>query len=346
MKRSAIALSIIVILLVNTCGCKNISKEPRTKTYYGLFDSFVTVSSYAEDTPEDFSLNCALVYEKLQYFNKLFDIYNSYDEITNLCDVNASAGKVPLKVDTELIDFVEYSIDICKKTDLEINIAMGSVLKLWHDAREAANEGGTPEIPSKSALEDAFSHTNIDSILIDRKNSTIFISDPETRIDVGAIAKGYAAEKCGDLLRTLNVSGYILNLGGNIVTIGTKKNGDGWITGITNPDKNSNESFAAKIKISDVSCVTSGDYERYFTFNGKDYHHIIDKDTLEPATHFSSVTVICKSSALADALSTALFCMPLEAGKKLIEQFESVEVIWIFKDGTLAQTDGIELLAQ
>ena len=320
--------------------------RPQTTTYYNLFDSFVTISSYAEDSSEQFSSNCSLVYKKLQYFNKLFDIYNSYEDIINLCDVNKSAGKSPVKVDSDLIEFIDFSIKICKKTDMEINVAMGSVLGLWHDAREMSNEGKTPEIPSQNTLNNAFSHSNIDSIQIDRENSTIFISDSYTRIDVGAIAKGYAAEKCADSLRARGVTGYILNLGGNIAAIGTKKNGEEWVTGITNPDRSSNESFAARINISDTSCVTSGNYERYFSFNGKVYHHIIDKDTLNPASYFSSVTVICKNSAIADALSTALFCMSIDEGRELIKRFDYVEVIWIDNDGTITKTEGVEFLAQ
>ena len=223
---------------------------------------------------------------------------------------------------------------------------MGSVLKLWHDARTSANENNDPYLPSKTDLENAYTHTDINSIEVDHENSTIFITDPHALIDVGAIAKGYAAMKAAELLRSRGADGYVLNLGGNIVAIGTKNNGDGWVTGITNPNRESNDSFAARIEISDISCVTSGDYERFFSFKGKEYHHIIDKDTLEPSTHYRSITVLCYDSALADALSTALFCMPLEEGKKLIKSFESVEVIWILPDNSIQKTDGVRFLAQ
>ena len=344
-KRISLFLALILVLM-SIVGCQNRMSEPKTKSIYGLFDSFVTVSSYTDDDTDTFEGNCAAVSNLLGYYNKLFDIYNEYEDINNLRTVNKNAGKKPVKVDRELIDFIEYAIDICKKCDLEINIAMGSVLKIWHDARVAANENGIPYLPSKKELEDAYVHTEIDSIDVDRENSTIFISDPQTLIDVGAIAKGYAAMKASELLRSRDADGYILNLGGNIIAIGTKNNGDGWITGITNPNRESDERFVARIEICNTSCVTSGDYERYFSFEGKEYHHIIDKDTLEPSTHYRSVTVLCYDSALADALSTALFCMPIEDGKDLIKSFEGVEVIWILPDNSIEETDGIEILAQ
>jgi len=343
-----IASFILSILFVLGCavGCSGIYREPQSATYYGLFDSYVTISSYSSDSEEEFLSNCEAIHEMLRKYNKLFDIYREYNGINNLCTVNREAGKSPVEVDGDLLDFIDFSIQLSIKTDLEVNIAMGSVLKLWHDARESANEDSKPYLPEKSALESAFAHTDIESIVIDRENSTIFITDPETQIDVGAIAKGYAAQKAADLLRSRNADGYILDLGGNIVAVGTREKGKGWTTGIRNPDKNSSESFIAKIEISNVSCVTSGDYERYFSFNGKDYHHIIDKDTLEPAAYFRSVTVLCSDSATADALSTALFCMSIEDGKKLISRFNNVEVVWVLYDGSIQKTDGVKILAQ
>lgn len=347
MKHKIISLIMLMLLIfTGLSSCKKSNSETRTKTYCGLFDSFVQIGSYSNESEESFNKNCEEVKNLLEYYNKLFDIYNEYDGMNNLCSVNRQAGLHSVAVDKELIDFIEYSIALSKKCGLEVNIAMGSVTRIWHDARESANALNQPYLPLDSDLEEAYLHTNIDSIVIDRENSTILITDPLTRIDVGAIAKGYAAARAAELLRSRGADGYVLNLGGNLVAIGTKSNGDGWITGITNPDKNGENSFAARIKISNISCVTSGDYERYFSFNGKEYHHIIDKDTLMPAEYFRSVTVLCADSAVADALSTALFCMSIEDGRELIRQFDNVEVIWILQDMTIVKTDGVEFLAQ
>ena len=151
--------------------------------------------------------------------------------------------------------------------------------------------------------------------------------------------KGYATEKAAQLLVSMNCSSYVLNIGGNIRIIGTKKDGSGWKTGIKDPSGDT--LYALYLEISDTSCVTSGDYERYYTVEGTRYHHIIDKDTLMPATYFSSITILAKDSGLADALSTALFSMSYEDGRALVDSLEGVEAIWIYKDKTIVYTDGV-----
>jgi thiamine biosynthesis lipoprotein len=137
----------------------------------------------------------------------------------------------------------------------------------------------------------------------------------------------------------MGCTSYVLDIGGNLRTIGTKKDGTGWNTGIKNPT--GNPRYALYLNISNTSCVTSGDYERYFMYEGKKYHHIIDKDTLMPADYFSSITILTADSGLADALSTALFTMSYEDGKKLVDSLGNVEVVWIYKDGQIVYTDGI-----
>ena len=210
----------------------------------------------------------------------------------------------------------------------------------WHNnSEEASNNPNKVEIPSKDILEEASKHTSIDLLEIDEKNKTVRITDPLASIDVGAIGKGYATEKAAQYLESKNISSYVLNIGGNIRIIGTKVDGDGWITGIKNPIDP--ETYAFYTKISDISCVTSGDYERYFMKDNVKYHHIIDKDTLMPANYFSSITILTKDSGLADTLSTALFCMSYEEGRALVESLGNVEVLWIFQNGDQQKTEGM-----
>ena len=142
---------------------------------------------------------------------------------------------------------------------------------------------------------------------------------------------------------TLGCESYVLNVGGNIRIIGTRPDGTGWKTGVRDP-KNPDSNYCAKLLLADTSCVTSGIYERYFTVDGVRYHHIIDKDTLYPSTLFASVTVVTKNSGLADALSTALFCMPLADGEALCEKLGDVEALWVLPDGELHMTSGMEAI--
>ena len=320
--------------------------EPSTqgKSYYDVFDTVSSVFSYLGDSKEDFEANCEAVSSLLTEYHRLFDIYYEYDGINNLKTVNKNAGKEPVKVDPRLIDFLLYAKEIHTLTGGATNIAMGSVLRIWHEAREIGID--KPEyaaLPSPYLLAEAANHTDIDALVIDKDASTVYLSDPAMSLDVGAIGKGYAAEQAARLLEARGVTSYVLNVGGNIRAIGQKVSGKGWITGITNPDKTSEEEFVCKVDIKDISLVTSGDYERYYTVNGKRYHHVIDPKTNFPADYFSSVSVFTKDSSLADALSTALFCMTYEEGLALIERIGGVDAIWVSADGTVKMTDGITL---
>ena len=319
-----------------------VDPEVQAESYYEYFDTVSVVMSYAGDTPEAFGANCEAVSELLWEYHRLFDIYHEYAGINNLMTVNKNAGVAPVEVDGKLIDFLLYCKEIYTLTDGKTNVAMGSVLKLWHDERERAeNKPDKARVPSGEALSTAAQHTNIDALVIDKAAGTVYISDPEMRLDVGAIGKGYATERAAEVLIDAGVTSYVLNIGGNIRAIGTKPSGNGWTTGITNPDKGSDESFVCKVDISDISLVTSGDYERYYVVDGVQYHHIIDPVTLMPAAYFSSVSVFIDDSGLADALSTALFCMSYEDGKQLAESV-GADIIWVTADGEVFMTDGVK----
>ncbi|MBR6776647.1 MAG: FAD:protein FMN transferase [Clostridia bacterium] len=332
------------LILGFLASCAPKAKEPQARSYFDWFDTASTVYSYAEDGEEAFLANCKAVAAVLEDYHRLFDIYYEYSGVNNLCTVNRNAGKAPVKVDVKLIDFLEYAKELYTLTGGELNIAMGSVLFLWHNARTEANDGGEALLPDPSVLSEAAEHTDISSLIINREEGTVYISDPQMRIDVGALGKGYAVERAAEALYDRGVTGYVLNIGGNVRCIGERPSVGGWITGITNPDKESDEPFACRVTLKNVSCVTSGDYERFFTVDGKRYHHIIDKDTLMPAEHFSLVTVITEDSGLADGLSTALLCMSYEDGLALLSQIKNAEAMWITPDGEKYMTSGFEAL--
>ena len=348
MNKRILAFLLLSIALVSasfsSCDTLPETVEPQkqARSFYEYFDTVSVIISYKGDSPEEFDANCNAVESLLEYYHKLFDIYYEYSGVNNLKTVNKNAGIAPVSVDRQLIDFLLYAKEIYSLTNGTVNIAMGSVLSLWHDEREKAEDNPKEaEIPSKDALDKAAQHTNIDNIIINEEENTVYLSDPDMKLDVGALGKGYATEKAAELLTERGVDSYVLNFGGNIRAIGEKTSGDGWITGITNPDKSSEESFVCKVNIKDTSLVTSGNYERYYTVDGVKYHHIIDPKTNMPANYFPSVSIFCKDSSLADALSTALFCMTYEEGSELIRSIGGVDVIWVNYDGSLVSTDNV-----
>ena len=318
--------------------------EPLGKVYFTYFDTVSYIYSYAGDSQEAFDTNTATVAGILEEYHRLFDIYYEYSGVTNLRTINLNAGGEPMKVDQKLIDFLLYAKELYALTGGEMNVMMGAVLRPWHDCRSAASDDpANATIPAEEILLEADKHTSIDLLEIDEKNLTVRISDPAASIDVGALGKGYATEMAARALENAGVTSYVLNIGGNIRIIGTKPDGTGWLTGIKDPE-NSDSNYIEYLTIANTSCVTSGIYERFYTVDGVRYHHIIDKDTLMPAAYFPSVSIITKDSGLADALSTALFCMSYEDGLALVNSIGGVEVLWVTADGEKLMTEGLKAL--
>ena len=230
-----------------------------------------------------------------------------------------------------------------EKTDGNVNVAMGSVLKIWHVYRNQGLDNPVKaELPPMGELKEASNHTNIDDLIIDAENNTVYLADPLMSLDVGAVAKGFAVEQIAKYLEDKGITGYILNVGGNVRTIGMADK-DKWKVGIENPDLyNEEKPYIEYLKLSGESVVTSGSYQRFYVVDSESYHHIIDPETLMPGTKYRSVSVITEDSGLGDAMSTALFIMDYEEGKKIVEKTENLEVMWVLPDGTQLYSSGFE----
>ena len=320
-------------------GCSLPAKEEQkqyTATFLDLFDTVTTVIGRAESEAA-FREKAQAIHDALQAYHRLFDIYNDYEGVANLKTVNENAGKQPVKVDKAVIELLKDCKEYYRLTDGKVNVAMGSVLALWHDTRtDGIRDPQNAKLPAMEALQEAARHTDINSILIDEEASTVYITDPKTRLDVGAVAKGWAAQKVAEQAS----SGLLISVGGNVCATGPKlQDGTPWVIGIQDPeetDKNLHTLYLTK-----GSVVTSGDYQRTYWVEGKAYHHIIDPQTLMPAAHWRSVSIVCEDSGLADTLSTGLFLMDYEQGKALAETC-GAQVLWVQADGTEYMTPGFE----
>ena len=322
--KKGIAFLLCVFLLA---GC-----VPRTAqqsvTWLDLFDTVTTVTCFTEDA-DAFGEETRALREMLLQYHRLFDIYKTYDGLNNLKTVNEAAGKSPVAVNEAIIALLKDGVYFYELTGGRVNVAMGSVLSLWHEARE------TGVLPSEQALSEAARHTDITKLVINEENGTVFLTDPAMRLDVGAIAKGWAAQKVAQTLP----DGYLLSVGGNVCATGPKQADTPWVVGVQDPD--GGENYLQTLALERGSAVTSGDYQRYVEIDGEKYHHIIDPDTLYPSELWRSVTVVCDDSALADALSTALFVLPLERGKELLSK-TAAEAMWVTADGTRQYSDGFQ----
>ncbi|SHI02181.1 thiamine biosynthesis lipoprotein [Sporobacter termitidis DSM 10068] len=344
MKKLTVLL--LCLLITFTSGSAEAAPKRYQAEFLSLFDTVTTVVGYA-GSKEEFTSLAEDVRAKLWEYHRLYDVYNNYDGLNNLKTINDNAGIKPVAVDARIIDLLEFAREKYALTDGAVNIAMGSVLRLWHDCRVAGIlDPESAALPDMDALRAAARHTDINSVVIDRAASSVFLRDPLMRLDVGAVAKGYATEQTARYLEQKGVRRLLLSVGGNIRAIGNKldqyNRETPWVVGVRNPDRDSGQTELLSVRCTNEALVTSGGYERYFTVGGRQYHHIIDPETLMPSARFKAVTILCHDSGFADGLTTAVFNMPLTRGRALIDSLAGVEALWVLQDGTLVTSSGFD----
>ncbi len=334
-KLALLALALLLIL----SSCNKSTPEKYSAYYFDYFDTATTVVGYAQSRDE-FDAVCEKVKTALEEYHRLYTIYTRYDGVNNLYTINNSDGEVA--VDERIIDMLSFAKEAYQITNGNTNVALGSVLSLWHNARTyGERHPESAALPDMEKLKAAALHTDIENLLIDKENGTVTLLDSEMSLDAGAVAKGYAVEMVAKMLENEGICGYLLNVGGNVRSVGLRPDGTKWTVGIENPDANGeNDAYLALLSVENEAVVTSGSYQRYYYVDGKAYHHIIDPRTLMPGENFRSVSVICKSSALGDALSTALFCMSQNEGEALVETLIDVEAMWVLPTGEIKYSSG------
>ena len=338
MKKQIATVMVIVTLILSGCAAPGTRRGPAVYevTYLTLFDT-VTVIKGTAGSEKAFTEAAREIHDELEYCHRLFDIYHDYEGLNNLKTVNDMAGVGPVKVDGAIIALLQDCRSYYDLTGGKVNAAMGSVLKLWHEARNAGlDDPKNAELPDLGALQKAADHTDFDCVVIDSVASTVYISDPEASLDVGAVAKGWAAQRAAEKAP----ANMLISLGGNVCATGPKAEGTPWVIGVQNP---TGSDYLHTLNVTGGSYVTSGDYQRVYTVDGEEYHHIIDPDTLMPSEYWRSVTIVCDDSGLADALSTALFLMDRESGQKLLDACGAM-AMWIDRAGNVFYSQGFEAL--
>ena len=331
MKRLICAFLLFGLVLSGCAGQPQ--KQQYNATFLTLFDTVTTIVGKAE-SEEEFRQMTQEVHDQLQVYHQLFDIYNDYEGLVNLKTVNDHAGLGPVTVDSAIIDLLTDCKGYYELTNGRVNVAMGSVLLLWHNARnDGFNDPASAYLPDEDALRSAAEHVDFGAVIIDKANSTVEITDPAVRLDVGAVAKGWSVQRVAEN----SPEGLLISVGGNVCATGPKEKDVPWVVGIQNPD--GGDKHLHTLYVTDFSVVTSGDYQRAYVVDGKIYHHIIDPDTLYPSTYWRSVSILCGDSGLADALSTALFLLPQEEGQALLDQC-GAEALWVDSEGALYYSPG------
>lgn len=348
LKRKIIVIGLMFILITQVItGCKKNEYFKYTETFFDTFDTIIQFVGYTK-TEEEFKAYANQVHERFLHLHKLYDKYNDYEGINNIKTINDNAGIQPVKVDQEIIDLILFSKEWYEKTNGQTNIAMGPVLNIWHDYREAGiDDPENAKIPPLSSLQEAKKHTDINKVIVDIENQTVFLEDERMSLDVGAVAKGYATEIVTKEIVAAGFESGVLSAGGNVRTIGKPLDRvrERWGIGIQDPNKfiaTESENLLDTIFVNDASIVSSGDYQRFYKVDGEIYHHLIDPNTLMPGKYFRGVTVVTEDGGIADFMSTTVFLMPYEEGKALIESIGTIEAVWVMADGTVEATEGMK----
>lgn len=330
-KSTFLIVAIIVICFFIYVFRGNFNKGDYSQTYYDLGTvSEITLYNVKESDADDILKKCGDI---LLNIDNTMGKTREYSEIS---EVNKKAGKEYVKVSDETFYVIKNALNFSDISDGVFDITIGPVVDLWGIGTDNARVPSSKEIKEKLPL------VNYKYISLDEKNKSVKLERKNMEIDLGGIAKGYAADKIYEYLQEQNVESAIINLGGNVFVLGEKSKDTPFKVGIQDPTNERGNSIGS-INVSDQSVVTSGIYERYIEKDGVIYHHMIDPSTGYPFdNNLSSVTIVSASSLTGDGLSTTVFGLGVEKGLELIESMDDTEAIFITKDKKVYTTSNLK----
>ena len=302
-------LAMLLLLLVPCCCACGAVKRYST-TWYDSFDTVITLTGYAQ-SQQAFNKAAEAAHDEFIRLHNIFDSHSAHDGVVGAYAMNR--GESP--IDPELQKIIDFCDDLYDQTYRRTDIRMGALIEVWDRYAKSGDS-----LPTQAEL---------DTAALDR-----------SQIDLGAVGKGYAVERVAEILDEL-MPAYLIDAGGNVRSGAPPSSGRAWwMIGIQDPRESG---VRLRLAVTNLSVVSSGDYERYFEVDGTRYHHIIDPDTKRPGGDIAQVTVLTKDSALADYLSTVLFLLPYEKGRALVEGMQGVDAIWVTDSGIANMTEGAKL---
>lgn len=314
-------LSLCLLSLLSLPGCHIQTKEPLTKTGF-FFDTVIQITLYDHKEKD-------LIDQCFSYCREFEKTVSKTIDTSDVSKINRAEGK-PVVVTDDTVALLKKAIHFSQETNGAFDVTIAPLTQLWDFKSE------TNVLPSENSIETAKASVGYQNILIE--DHVVTLKDPNASIDLGGIAKGYMADKLKSFLIEKGVNSAVINLGGNILTIGKKPDGKPFQIGIKKPFDASGASLFT-VSVTDQSVVTSGCYERYFILDDTIYHHILDPKTGYPVTNnLYSVTILSDSSTDGDALSTACFVLGLEDATKWITSLEDVDAIFVTNDYQIIDT--------
>jgi thiamine biosynthesis lipoprotein len=271
--------------------------------------------------------------EEIRRIEKLLTTFSDDSQANK---INANAGIAPVPVDREVFDLIQRSKKISQLTQGAFDITYGSVDKrLWNFDTTMTS------LPDAQTAKQMVRLINYKNVLLDEKDSTVFLKEKGMRIGFGGIGKGYAAEMATRLLKQQGVKGGVVNAAGDLTAWGCQPDGRPWTIGIADP--NMKHAAFSHLNITNVSIATSGNYEKFATINGKKYSHTIDPKTGLPVSGIKSVTIICANAEIADAITTPVMIMGVKTGLDMINQIKGIACIIIDDNDRIHTSKNIHL---
>ena len=322
-------LIILAISSVLFFSCTS-QKTPTYQKSRALLDTFVTITIKADsrESAED------AIEEAFEVIRKFGDLINFYSGESEISAINRNAGIRAVKVSSETFDIIEKALFISEKSEGAFDPTIGPEVQLWDFSNNIK--------PADNEIRQRLGLVNYRNIVLDREKFTVFLKNEKMLLDLGGIAKGYAADIAVQSLKRKGISSGIVAVAGDIKSFGRRSENKPWIVGIRNPrQEGADEDIFARLPLDEKAISTSGDYERFFILNGRRFHHIIDPRTGYPSDASRSVSVIADDGCLTDGFATALFIAGPERGMELAKEM-GMDAIIIGNDGTVHITPGLE----
>lgn len=318
--------SILLVALVSSCAKKQ--AEPQAQSFF-MLGTVCKVTIYDNPTPEAFSAS----FSRLKEIEDRMSLRNQNSEVS---EINRQAGKKAVVVSADTFTVIRKALQIAALSGGAFDPTVGPLVEAWDIG------GDNPRKPSQEEIDSLLPLIGYERVVLDESSSSVFLKDEGMVLDLGGIAKGYAADEVARILHGYGVEHAIVNLGGNVLTLGNKTDGSAWKIGIQDPEALRGE-YVMILSLVDQTLVTSGPYERFLELDGEVYHHILDTKTGYPVkSEFTSVSIITKNSLLADALSTSLYALGYEDGMALINNLDDVEAIFMTKEKKILLSEGLK----
>lgn len=322
-----IIVTLILIVSLTSCTEAPVPQVDLFQTTYAL-GTVISINLYDQGSQ-------ALMNELITRIAEIEGMMSAQEEASEVSEISRQAGIAPVKVSPETYEVVQRALYYAELSNGSFDPTIEPIVQLWRIGTEE------PRVPEPAEIDNALTLVDYTKVVLNEAEQSIYLSDVGMSLDLGGIAKGYAADELVKLLDAAAVDRAMINLGGNIYAYGEKADGEAFKVAIQTPYDQRNTYFGY-VTLKDMTVVTSGPYERYFEKDGQIYHHIFDANTGYPIeSDVASVSVVAEKSMDGDALSTVLFTMSPEAGLKLIESLEGIECIYVDKSFALTLSTGL-----